>query len=913
MKIRHSSRIVAIALALMMIVPLVSIPVFAAEGDVLYSESFENITNVADAVKPQSPNNNSGFIKRVGGSHGKAFYYDLSGGPTKELMDDGKEKLYITTTGEEGTWYALDEYTINADGTISGVNVELGLCVEHEAPGTGRLDKRIVVYNCTNVKQVHARDEYGDEIIGEDDYPVWTYEYTKGPAKALTYYFATSQVKAQILAEGNIATQNTVQHSAITAKQVTYSMDLYLDAALQNKGDGHAVGGLAPLWSWSKSGMNFTIGLHEEVSKTAADATGDSVEVAANQWFNLSVYVDYETAFVAVYVNGNFVQSATISSDLEINGQKVADAIKAQAGNIPAAQWNLFQVNSNVAADAVAGYIMADNIAISEGSVIPAASKIPTTVTGNTFSSDLSNVTDANKGAMTLQGGIGSKPIGDKALLIDTSILGENTAVNVGTRLTVADSIGYNAAGVNTNTIVLQCDYYFPSGHNAIINVTAPNWTGSCQEADHTVGPHRENHLTLYRITAEGSKLVIPKRDHAGVPNAAVLTSGVTADLPFNEWFTITVVINAETGDARLYWTSEAGVTTLMYTYKMMDRGANHSEITISTFSFSKLNGSGTGTYAVDNACIYTDETQRPGYSASGAAVVFPDIPAVTFPDNLPTSTIAGTDFSDLTGVTDGDKAGSMSLQGGVGGKTDDDKAFVIDTSVTTDAAAGTATAVNVGTQLTVTGGVGYNAPAYNRETIVLQADYYFPSGHNAIVNVTAPNWTGTCLTEHGSGGAHRENHLTLYRITAEGDVLVIPKRDHAGVPSAAVLESATNNLPYDEWFTITVVINAKTGDARLYWTSEAGVTTLMYTYKMMDRGVNHSEITISSFAFAKLSTNYTGTYAVDNVCIYTDESERPGYVASNEGGEVPAANEKNRVFEIGKFHANKCYQCFHS
>ncbi len=873
MKIRTSNKITAFVLALMMIVPLISVPSFAAEEVVpLYSEDFEAVSDVTDVVKPQSARNDSGTIKDIGGDHGKVFYYDLSGGPAKELMADGKEKLYITT-GEWETWYALDDYTINDDGTVSGVNVELGLCVDHATPGTGLLDEKIVVYNCTNVKQLHARDQYGDEIIDENDYPVWTYKYTKGEAHPISYYFVTSQVKYAKITGANIATYNRVQHPALEAKQVTYSMDLYMDANLQSAGEAHAVDGKAPLWSWSKSGTNFRIGLHGDISSTASDAQGSRVDVAANQWFNLSVYVDYETAFVALYVNGNFVQSATINS-------KNVSAIKAQAGNIPAAQWNIFQVNRNTPANAVSGYIMADNLKIYEGkNGFPAITDIPTTLTGETFNMTPSNVSNAGVGAMTLQGGIGGKAAADRALVIDTSVSDKDaTAKDVGTSLHVKNGVGYNATGVSSNTIVLQCDYYFPSGTNAIVNVTAPSWTGKCLTEHASGSVHRDAHLTLYRITAENGKLVIPQKDHAGVPNGATLTLGVTRDLPFDEWFTITLVIDAVTGEARLYWTSEANVTTLMYTYNMMDRSVDHSEIIINSFAFSKLGNVGTGTYAVDNAMIYTDETQRPNYEPPVEPI--PSVDAA-----LPTSTVAGTNFANgsLDGVTNGG-AGNV-VDGNVFSITDPEKTynelygkaagdsfFIVNATTETS---------KIATQLKFTDKTGYDADV---ETLVLQCDYYVPAdAANFEVWATAPNWDGECGESVTGSHTHRKANMCLYSLKMENGLLFFRKQNGNGVPASATLTTGVENkLPMDTWFTVTLVITTETGGAKLYVTN-GDTTTLYFTFTLFDANAYHSKIDITSFAFSKINANAaegtTVIYAVDNPCVYTDETERPNYV----------------------------------
>ncbi len=891
MKIRTSNKITAFVLALMMIVPLISVPSFAAEEVVpLYSEDFEAVSDVADVVKPQSARNKSGKIVDIGGDHGQVFYYDLSEGPTKELMADGKEKLYITT-GEWETWYALDDYTINDDGTVSGVNVELGLCVDHATPGTGLLDEKILVYNCTNVKQLHARDQYGDEIIDENDYPVWTYKYTKGEAHPITYYFVTSQVKYAKITGANIATYSIVQHPALEASQVTYSMDLYMDINLQSAGEAHAVNGKAPLWGWSKNGTNFRIGLHGDITSTASDAQGSRVDVAANQWFNLSVCVDYETAFVALYVNGNFVQSATINS-------KNVAAIKAQAGNISAAQWNIFQVNRNTPANAVAGYIMADNLKIYEGkNGFPAITDIPTTLTGETFNMTPSNVSNADAGAMTLQGGVGGKSAADKALVIDTSVTGDETAVDIGTSLHVKNGVGYNATGVSSNTIVLQCDYYFPTGTNALVNVTAPSWTGTCLST-HTSGAHRNAHLTLYRITAEGSQLVIPKRDHAGVPAAAELQSADNK-LPFDEWFTITVVIDAETGDAKLYWTSEAGVATLMYTYKMMDRSVDHSEIIINSFAFSKLGTVGTGTYAVDNPMIYTNETQRPNYVAP-----IPPIDA-----DLPTSTVAGTNFIDGSrdGVTNGDKSGMSVVNGGAvsatdptktygelyGGKQPGDSFFVVDATTATD----------VSTMVGSTAASATTGYSKGVTTLILQSDYYFPEGTVARVYGAVTNFSATCnqTTAHASS-PHRKVNMVIYQIRANGETVKLQQQWNNGVPMDGTVHNDT--LPVGKWFTLSTVIDTATGAVKQYVDGE------LYNEWYLTDGGNStsnahrlSEFDINTFAFSKLGApiandatyaTYAGTYAVDNVCIYTDETERPGYepAGTDPAGTEPAGTE---------------------
>ncbi len=457
----------------------------------------------------------------------------------------------------------------------------------------------------------------------------------------------------------------------------------------------------------------------------------------------------------------------------------------------------------------------------------------------------------------------------------------------------------YRYCGISSgNTyVILQADYYFPKGTTGVVNGGVANYS---YRVEGTTTDTSASRMEIYQLHADGEKVTLSPTTFNSKP-ASDTTTISKSEIEMGKWFTLSTVIETATGKVKQYVDGEqyneyqfshgsearSGISVLSFTFSMFrNKNATNGTVALS------------GSYAVDNAMIYTDisllptvgggdgdggdtDTDTDTDSGEGGETPPVDPDPETDDADLPASKVTGTNFANqsLDGVTNGNKTGMSVVEGTAYGKTND-SVFVVDA----------ATATADATYLTVPD--GFNGFSQGVKTLILQSDYYIPSTTTVMIDVTAPTWSSSCTTAVHAN--HRDQNLTLYRLTASNGKLVIPKADHNGVPKAAVLVADSNELPMNEWFTITLVIDTEAGALKLYWTNKDNETTLMYTYNAMDRSVDHTEIGIKTFAFSKLqavasaANGFTGSYAVDNVCVYTDETQRPGYTTGGgeEGGE---------------------------
>ena len=117
---RNAKRFCALVLALVMILPLISIPAFAQDqaptfhnqGKLLWSNNFSNASAPSDVY---STHNIWAQIKDIGGEHGKVMYIDNK---PAELYD--KSAYWINMGGMKGIYWKVTDAVVAENGTVSG-------------------------------------------------------------------------------------------------------------------------------------------------------------------------------------------------------------------------------------------------------------------------------------------------------------------------------------------------------------------------------------------------------------------------------------------------------------------------------------------------------------------------------------------------------------------------------------------------------------------------------------------------------------------------------------------------------------------------------------------------------------------------------------------------------------------------
>ncbi len=527
-----------------------------------------------------------------------------------------------------------------------------------------------------------------------------------------------------------------------------------------------------------------------------------------------------------------------------------------------------------------------------EGDGTPSNDSILNEEYNNLDGMELKNPDRATWDGMSIQDGADYGKEGDNVFVVDAT----TATIEAMFHTLPAGKTGYNTG---LNTLVIQADYYVPSGTNVQIDAIALQWTSDRTRAGECTGAN----MHLYRITADGNELYLPRKANNGVPVAAEVHVDYPVYIKFDEWFTITVVIDTETGVAKLYWTHDVdgtSVTTHIYTYNLFASNLDHAEFDLTEITFSKVNNwdKRSGPFVVDNARIYTDETQRPGYGGNAT----PDEgegggnEGGGAEDTEPNYEIS-TDFSstdNLAGYMDGENviAGiTVSADGTAYGKPADDKVFAVNATTTSGRVyiqiPGAYVNLLDGTQNKYVGASSGNT------YVILQADYYFAQGTVATIFGGAKN-----IKSLWQGAAYDKANVNLYQIKADGTSVALVKGGDCsgGIPPTATTVMHQTALPVGEWFTLSTVVNTETGWVKMYVN---GVLYVEYQFTWggnVSSPITPTNIDFYSFTFSMQNkSNGSGSYAVDNAKIYTDLSKLEisdatpdeGEGGGNEGGET--------------------------
>ncbi len=585
MKIRNSSRITAIVLALMMIVPLISVPTFAEEAATpVFTQDFESIENIGDAIKAQGTGNDSAVLKDLGGDRGKVFMFDLTNGADKAFGNNEADAIYVTSANSSGSGstYKVTSYKASSNGKVTGYVTIDGTEYKFENATLNtetfatksKLFTFVRSYNMVfDENFMPIPESEFDSFVGEEgkEYTVdqgYVAEIVETASETLAteYWVVTGQALNAIRGVTNIAQPNNVYGTEnFTGSEFVFSADYYFSQDWAGELDVRHVNTnfeFARITVPNGNSSNVKVGPHNSDLQSCKDGETDKnagILVAKETWFNLSVYVNGVN--VEVYVNGKLAFSG-------YNANEFAniDMTTANKG------WNLgHPARGGNALHGYAGYYMVDDIAIYEGkNGIPAESNIPAYINSMNFTRD----TATHAFGSGVQWDYEHNVNNGTALKINADTYDETANADYSYATNVVDknvfqqsnapAIQADAAG---NKVVMESDMFLVPGMTVKMEGQIRELKANGTTTALTSDPDQEllttngtfSWTTLYWIEsdAKGASFMFSGMDANKVEYNRVLPTGV--------WFTISVVLDLTNGETELYVDGVLAATYTLY------------------------------------------------------------------------------------------------------------------------------------------------------------------------------------------------------------------------------------------------------------------------------------------------------------------------------------------------------------
>ncbi len=324
MKTHTLKRYLAAALALVMLLPLISVPTFAEEGNVLWSVDFENATSVGDV-----------FTK-----WGVSGALTLTNSATDEnnrvvempYQPMAPAEYYYTSNKWKSVHPVITVTSISGD-TLTGTFTADGK--EYSVSGT---------------------------INRENFATATTATATDGSGATLSEYIVTGEVLDSRQGIGNVAVPKTFKHSAWNYNDVdnyVLSMDIYIPSGAQGVFAVQVEGKVVD------SGTTFAAQpFFITASKTAAylEKSGNcsysgngAVSFTLGQWNTVTTIIDKDTGEYTVYLNNQYAFKAKGSGTGYFNLFPNAP-ISLNANSL------IFQVNRGYNVSYYAGSVQVDNV-----------------------------------------------------------------------------------------------------------------------------------------------------------------------------------------------------------------------------------------------------------------------------------------------------------------------------------------------------------------------------------------------------------------------------------------------------------------------------------------------------------------------------------------------------------------------
>ncbi len=840
MKTKHSSRILALALVLVMLVPMISIPALAEDETAatetlatLVTQDFASVnTETLDSAVNAGVYNEADSIAYIDGEHGNAYYFDMSNGPDTQWAEDGTDAVYLAYGNDWFVTVTVTETT--ADGKVTGYATAKA---DGSTEQTVYIKEAVVnTNNFATVATIYSDAEYTNKLTTDAGYK--------------TFYLTNGQVRNSLQGDtGNsVAGKATLQHEALTGKTlVTYSADYYFEDGWNSGFENSLLGGTFRLLGISKNENNLVIGTHENTTMI----NGSTIKVATNTWFNISIVVDFTAAKYTVYVNGKYAYTAVDSVNLVSIKNKTADAI-------PANSWALGQVQRGSAVSTHAGYYMVDNCTIYDGAMYAVTNSATATNSGDIVYADFNDQSLSQIVSTTFANNQGTYfdfinapgvvEDNDYAAFFkaDSSTTNTNPLNDIQFRLK-HDKLAYGS--YTDKEIVLEADYYFAKG--AVIKTESQIYQYT------TNGGSNAWWLNLFQLLSYNSKITLTNN------GSSATASGNSITIEQGKWFTVSVKINLVSGAMELY------VNGVLHSTSELKENLELNENSWIAIKMMKVaNSSETGKvysgyYGIDNARIYTMDADSEGvdYAADNPTASYSN---TGDDDAYIPSYILSKNFNNGSLNTTANGASASNKYAAYG-----DKAFVTN--------AENSDMVNNSVYLSQSNGDTLSYTTH--PVVILEADYYFPSTTYAKVQSQITN-----VTNGASNGWN-----AIYTIMAMGGkVYLNAPNGETEYSDANVYYPAADRktaLPVDRWFTLSTVINMTTGAVAQFvdgaqvnaWTFQGGATNLSFT------AGNYIYSKLNNLDSSAFPDGYSGDFAVDNVEIFTDTAMIQNYTPYDE------------------------------
>lgn len=538
---KHTKRFWAFALALTMLLPLISIPVLAADsepvyadkGSLLWSNDFEKATTPSDVLSGTL--SSTGEIRDVGGTHGKVYYHSNVPATTHaegEYFIRWSQNTWNTATVKK------DDYSDTYSGSVS-----------------------------RNGNTYYFKNAFLNTDSLENTVSLYTDEACEQPLNDITingtvygnFYLCNAQLRNANQGQTNIAVPNNVslkdKNIKTTTKDVSlvFVADYYFSSDFTGGMDVriHTQAGDFHFANIYANGTGMAIGLQENLRLYGANVKSYTVTFEKETWVTVGVAINPTTGKLHLYCNGDLVGYGTMTSG-------TFSSITGGNG------WNLGHVRRGSAVSAYAGYYMIDNLAIYSGDYDEWTTdaiyrRAFDTTVGYATLIDYVNGTASlgnTYAGSTISGHWAADWTQGKT---DTSLSYPNGG-NVDRNLRIKDipEISYK----DYDSVVFEADYYLPTDANYHFQMQFYNMKADWYGSDETMATDSRlaeqaqltwNQITNIKVT--GGKITSITAGNTYDSSTTVKTYDY--DVPTGQWVTISTILDLDSGWIELWFNGQ--------------------------------------------------------------------------------------------------------------------------------------------------------------------------------------------------------------------------------------------------------------------------------------------------------------------------------------------------------------------
>ncbi len=558
MKIRNSSRITAIVLALMMIVPLISVPAVAAtkvdgtKATAIVSNDFESYEEGTLAAgnglnaTPQAPSN--AVIATLEGNN--VLKFDLTPAMTHKDSDifvkgninaDGKKK-------DKDTWF-IPTYELDFAKDENGEFI-----IDEETQDL------IIVYDGT--VNVHGTTLYFNDAVLNDVGAVtacvlYTDEACTQKYTGDTFHLCTAQVRNAIQGATNIAQPSFAAGTEnLAGNYFVFSADYYFDSAIANKTFDFRVHSNIHFGHFVTSASGVTVKLHADIGDGRLYDPGYTVP--KGEWFTLTIVADAtdgKKTKITMYVNGEMAAYGELSTVLATTGNG----------------WNLGHVQRGGNVDTYYGTYYVDNVAVyNTADVIPAdwEGYNPNKIYSENFEKYAANSTALPSSLVYL--GTGHKidnSQGSTAFMVDFDTWDEVAGANGNGFGNLDQNLILNTSAVNSGIVSIKVDYFIPEGASLMFQSQLRSAGGKVDGVSNS----NIQWIDLFQFDVYNGVGSIKSVAGGDSSNPIYYNKSV----PVGEWFTVESVIDLATAEYSLLINGVTAATATLH------KGGELTDLTI--------------------------------------------------------------------------------------------------------------------------------------------------------------------------------------------------------------------------------------------------------------------------------------------------------------------------------------------